>query len=172
MFGFPVLCKEKKEEKEKSSQTGIRWGREEALGEISRPIHWDLCIKKEEQSRRKKKGEESEWKRSEKESAGDGFKLLVSQADKGSSCRLAVICIAHNIPFIHNISSPYFASSASLVKQLPVWCTFSLPIMQLPAILYISFSFLLAVSGWRKKINYISVTHAPFFHTHPPPLLL
>lgn len=37
VFFFPVLCKEIKEEEEKSTQTG-----EGAVGEISRPLRWDL----------------------------------------------------------------------------------------------------------------------------------
>lgn len=115
--------------------------------------------------RRKKKEVRRESERGQRKR--EQVMVLSCWCHKGSSCHLAVIGIAHNIPFIHNISSPYFASSASLVKQLPVWCTFSLPITQLPMILYISFSFLLAVSGWKL---YLSYTCSLLSHTHTLPL--
>lgn len=97
----------------------------------------------------------------------------MSQADKGFSAAWFVICIAHNISLIHSITSFYFASSAALVEQLPVWCTFSLPIIQLPAIQHMSFPLILFLTHSRrlekKKNPDISLTHADLiFLSHIP----
>lgn len=118
VFGFPVLCKEIKHEDEKSTQTGIRRGRG-GLREISRPIHRDLSVKKKkEQSmaieRRQRKEVWRERGRSEKRSTGDGFKLLVSQADKGSSA--AWLSSAS-----HTISPLFTISPLPILLHLPPW---------------------------------------------------
>jgi len=64
--------------------------------------------------KREERGVEGERRRSEKESAGDGFKLLVSQADKGSSASW-LSSASHTI-------SPLFAiSPLSILLHLAPW---------------------------------------------------
>lgn len=103
---------------------------------------------------------EGERKRSEKESSGDGFKLLVSQADIGSS--------AAWLSFASHTISPLFAiSPLSFLLHLPPWRSDS----QCDALHHSAASDTVYIipshsfsHSLKKKC--ISLTHSLFFLTH------
>lgn len=122
MFGFPELCKRNKGLEEKSAQTGIRWGREKKNRERYSDQSVGTRVEKNRPAsllyrrKREERGVEGERKRSGKESVGDGFKLLVSHGDIGSSA--AWLSSAS-----HTISPLFTISPLSISLHLPPWCS-------------------------------------------------
>lgn len=106
----------------------------------------EQCHRSVKGSKKKEVEKERERRRSEKKSVGDGFKQLVSQADIVSSPAW-LSSASHTISPLSAIS-PLSISLHLLSRRSDTRCAalFSFPTRQLPAMLYISFPLILAVT--------------------------